>query len=50
MRRRKWSSDAALVAEAWVADCAASITADPHQTMHNSVDQILKEASARWTQ
>lgn len=50
MRREKWGSDAALVAEAWVADCATSIVLDPQQTMQSSVSQILKEASTRWTQ
>lgn len=50
LRREKWGSDAALVAEAWVADCAESITTDPDHTMHESVHHILKEASSRWTQ
>ncbi|MEV0618735.1 GTP-binding protein [Nonomuraea sp. NPDC050404] len=48
-RLEKWGSDAALVAEAWVADCAGSMTLDPRATMQNSVNQILKEASNRWT-
>ncbi len=48
-RLDKWGSDAALVAEAWVADCAGAIALDPHATMQDSVDKILKEASRRWS-
>lgn len=48
MRARKWGSDAALVAEAWVGECARSMELDPRVTMQSSVEQILKEASSRW--
>ncbi|RJQ80881.1 methylmalonyl Co-A mutase-associated GTPase MeaB [Amycolatopsis panacis] len=48
-RAEKWGSDAALVAEAWVGDCAASIALDPHEPMQNAVERILKEAVRRWT-
>lgn len=49
MRAQKWGSDAALIAEAWVADCAKSVVLDPEQPLASSVEQILKEASTRWT-
>ena len=49
-RSEKWGSDAALIAEAWVADCAAALALEPRQTMQNAVHQILKEAASRWTQ
>ncbi len=49
MRRDKWGSDAALVAEAWVADCATSVSLNPDEAMADSVEKILKEASQRWT-
>jgi LAO/AO transport system kinase len=49
LRRHKWGADAALVAEAWVSDRAKTIPLDPHATMHDSVDRILKEALSQWT-
>lgn len=50
LRLDKWGSDAALIAEAWVADCAATLALEPQDSMHNAVNQILKEAASRWTQ
>lgn len=50
LRQAKWGSDAALIAEAWVADCAAHLTLAPHQTMQETVSQILKEATTKWKQ
>jgi LAO/AO transport system kinase len=50
LRREKWGSDAALVAEAWVADCATSLALEPQESVHAAVGQILKEASHRWVQ
>ncbi|WPB87805.1 ArgK/MeaB family GTPase [Streptomyces malaysiensis] len=50
LRLHKWSSDASLVAEAWVADCAATMDLEPQDSMHNAVNRILKEAAVRWTQ
>lgn len=48
LRQAKWDSDAALIAEAWVADCATHLASTAHQTMHETVSQILKEASTKW--
>lgn len=49
LRLRKWGSDASLVAEAWVADCAGSLDLRPQDSMHHSVNRILEEAAGRWT-
>lgn len=48
-RLKKWGSDASLIAEAWVADIADSMTIDTRETMQRAVSAILKEASTRWT-
>lgn len=49
-RLEKWGSDAALIAEAWVAGCAADMAMEPQDNMQNAVEKLLKEASNRWTQ
>lgn len=48
MRQTKWSSDAALIAQAWVADCCDVHALDPHSTVSAAVSQILKESTTRW--
>jgi LAO/AO transport system kinase len=50
LRLEKWGSDATLIAEAWVADCASSMDLEPRDNMQDAVSQILKEATTRWTQ
>ncbi|MFF2852573.1 ArgK/MeaB family GTPase [Streptomyces sp. NPDC058001] len=50
LRQQKWGSDAALTAEAWVAEVAAALDLEPQDSMHHSVNRILKEAAGRWAQ
>ncbi len=48
LRRQKWGSDAALIAEAWVAACARQRPHDANETMKQAVGDILQEATKRW--
>ena len=48
LRLQKWGSDAALIAEAWVAATARQRPHDTTETMKQAVDGILREASRRW--
>ncbi len=48
LRLQKWGSDAALIAEAWVAATAKELPRDTTETMKQAVDGILREASRRW--
>ncbi|WP_419999949.1 ArgK/MeaB family GTPase [Streptomyces boninensis] len=50
LRLEKWGADASLVAEAWVGDVAGALDLDSQDSMHNSVNRILKEAAGRWAQ
>lgn len=48
LRLQKWGSDAALIAEAWVAACARKRSHDAHNNMNQAVRDILNEATERW--
>ncbi|WP_432990328.1 ArgK/MeaB family GTPase [Dactylosporangium sp. CA-233914] len=48
LRSRKWASDAALVAEGWVAACAEAVAVTDGGNMRDAVGRILQSASKNW--
>lgn len=50
LRSRKWASDAALVAEAWVAACVESAALPDTGSIRHAVAQVLGRAAETWTQ
>ncbi|MFC6236971.1 ArgK/MeaB family GTPase [Longivirga aurantiaca] len=48
LRARKWGTDAALIAEAWVGACAHALPMEDGRGMAQTVDDILRDASERW--